>query len=654
MRRATAALAAMIHLAGCGGARPAIEGPSARVGAGEAAPSAPQVEAPAARPTPRCARARPGKGASRIESARDGGAVALAKLGDRTLAYAADADADAIHTFDVDGLVELAVTPLPGAPAQLLVLADGRVAATLRDQNRVMILEPGARAEDPLTALCDTPVPTEPWGLAETPDGARLVITSGFGRALSVLDATSLDLLRRTPLSRDPRAVLVDDDGRRAFVTHMVGARVSVVDLLDEGRPVHVIHLRPDDPQPLAGTQGFALTRASVSPGAPARLFAPITAVNPGRKEASFGYGGTLDTPSTDALVAVVDPRAERVISKARRFDGANHRRECLLPRAAAATAGGAVLVACQGIDAVVELDARSLDPIGVERRRFRVPAGPTGLAVDAARGRAVAWSQFARELAVIDLSGPAPRGESAPISARVRRVPAARRAEPRLSAQQERGRELFHRTDDPRLSRDGRACASCHPDGRDDGLTWSTPDGARQTIMLAGRVEGSAPFGWFGKNRTLGDHVVQSLSRLGGAGLSSANDRPDLEAILAYVTSLRGPSAQGARRDPERVALAARGREVFADPAVGCARCHFGADSDGARHDVKSGNLDERSLRFDTPSLRFVGGSAPYFHDGRFATMEALLEGSDDRMGHTIHLSRADLLALAAYLEEL
>ena len=31
------------------------------------------------------------------------------------------------------------------------------------------------------------------------------------------------------------------------------------------------------------------------------------------------------------------------------------------------------------------------------------------------------------------------------------------------------------------RLSGDGRACASCHPDGRDDGLVWSTPNGPRQ-----------------------------------------------------------------------------------------------------------------------------------------------------------------------------
>ena len=57
---------------------------------------------------------------------------------------------------------------------------------------------------------------------------------------------------------------------------------------------------------------------------------------------------------------------------------------------------------------------------------------------------------------------------------------PAARHQGSWVTPQIARGRALFRVTDDGRLSRDGRACASCHPDGRDDALTWSTPDGPR------------------------------------------------------------------------------------------------------------------------------------------------------------------------------
>ncbi|MFT3766470.1 MAG: c-type cytochrome [Minicystis sp.] len=647
----------MTGIVGCGGAAPAVDAPKGAAQAKQeiAAPEMAAAKAAEKEAAPaRCARRRPGVGAARIDESRQGGAAVLARIGGTTIAYAADADDDAIHTFDVDRATELAVTLLPGAPAQILVLADGRVAATLSDRNRVIVLEPGERADEPLAVLCDAAMPAEPWGLAATPDGARLVVTSGWGRALSVVDAGSLELQRKVILSRDPRGVVVDDDGRRAFVTHMVGGRMSIVDLAASERPVHTVDLRPTDSGGRPGTHGYALARLSVQPGAPARIFVPISSVNPGRPEASFGYGGALDTPTVTPLVAVVDPVAERVIGNGRRTDGTNHRRECLLPRAAAATAEGTVLVACQGIDALVELDARSLDPVSVERRRFRVPSGPSGLAVDGASKRAVVWSQFARELAVVDLSAPAPRGESAPIVAAVRRVPAARKAEGKLTAQQERGRMLFHTTDDPRFSRDGRACASCHPDGREDSLTWSTPDGPRQTIMLAGRIADSAPYGWFGKNKTLREHVTHSFARLGGTGLASDKDRADFDALLAYVTAMRGPSEEGAAVDPDHARLAARGREIYNDATVGCARCHYGGGTDSGKHDVKSGNIDEASLRFDTPSLRFIGGTAPYFHDGRFATIEEVLEKADGRMGHTLHLSRADLLALSAYLEDL
>ena len=56
----------------------------------------------------------------------------------------------------------------------------------------------------------------------------------------------------------------------------------------------------------------------------------------------------------------------------------------------------------------------------------------------------------------------------------------------------------------------------------------------------------------------------------------------------------------------------------------------------------------------FRTPTLREVGQSAPYFHDGRYATLRALLTGSDGNMGHTNHRSSTELDALEAYLRSL
>ncbi len=624
----------------------------------EAAPAV-AIAAPATTPAGRCARLHPGAGAARLGAIHQGSSVALATIDGATIAYVADEDDSALHTFDVDHGTELAVTPLDGAPSQLLVLGDGRVAVALRDRNRVAILEPPARADLPLDALCDAPVAIEPVALATSPDGARLFVTSGWGHALTALDASDLATAFTVDLPREPRSIVIDDNGRRAFVAHVVGATMSAVSLDTRDHAVHAIDLRASAK---AGCQGYALTMTSlVAPGRDAasagtgRLFAPMVTVDPGDPKPSFGYGGALEVPAETALVSVVDTTAERTLTRARGSDGASRRRECLLPRSATMDPDGGLLVSCLGIDAVVELDARAQNPAAVERRRFHVAAGPTGVAADPEHRRAVVWSQFAHELSVIDLAAPivARKGATpAPDSTPAIRIAAMREQGSWVTPEIARGRALFHATDDARVSRDGRACASCHPDGREDSLTWSTPDGPRQTIMLAGRVVGSEPFGWFGANKTLSAHLTRTLQRLGGTGLDKS--KGDLAALLAYLGAMRAPSLAGAPADPTRAALIERGHDIFLEPAQGCSTCHLGAGTDRRAHDVKSGNVDETSLRFDTPSLRYVSGTAPYFHDGRFRSLEDVMEHSDGTMGHTMHLSRPDLLALVAYLETL
>jgi cytochrome c peroxidase len=56
----------------------------------------------------------------------------------------------------------------------------------------------------------------------------------------------------------------------------------------------------------------------------------------------------------------------------------------------------------------------------------------------------------------------------------------------------------------------------------------------------------------------------------------------------------------------------------------------------------------------FNTPSLRYVGSAGPYFHDGRYATLSALLRNSDGTMGNTKHLSDDDIRALEEFLKTL
>jgi DNA-binding beta-propeller fold protein YncE len=606
---------------------------------------------------------------------RTGSAIALAEAGGRTIAFIADEDEHAIVAVDVDRRLRLAVTPLAGAPSQLVVLRDGRIAVALRDRASVAILEPAGNADQPLSPRCAVETAAEPVGLAVSPDDATLVVTSGWGQALAAHDARTMARLFRVDLEREPRAVIVSDDGSAAFVSHAVGSRMSVVALRGEHAvtKVRLLSRQPtfgmpaleamvaraeisEERQPgqRMSCQGYALAR-SVDP--PGRILAPQVMVEPGQPERRPGGYGDDSNATEVAHVAVIDEAARAPMPASlqlvedftwggERTQDRSRRPACLLPRAAAVDpASRTLLVTCLGIDAVVAYDVVAATPVRVEKKRWIVSSGPTGIAVDAAKRRAVVWSQFDRSVDVVSLADMAPvdgDAENAAPTARIAVGPSSK-----VARDIALGRRLFHAVGDTRISFDGRACASCHPDGRDDALTWATPTGPRRTASLAGRIAGTAPYDWNGAGRDLEDHLEHTFDRLNGQGLRSV----ELASLVAYLRSLQ-PPASPRSGDQAKVA---RGAEIFRSKEAACSSCHAGASlTDGKKHDVASTAPADGATEFDTPSLRFVAQRAPYFHDGRYPTLRALLQKGGDKMGRTKHLSSDDLAALEAYLRSL
>ena len=210
-------------------------------------------------------------------------------------------------------------------------------------------------------------------------------------------------------------------------------------------------------------------------------------------------------------------------------------------------------------------------------------------------------------------------------------------------------GRALFYTTDDARVSKDGRACASCHPDGRDDAITWSTPHGPRRSILLAGRVKSTAPYSWNNDEKNLADHVTVTFDRLNGEGIRGV----ELDALTTYISGLPAPPALdiGSGAGDQL----SRGAALFASNDTGCAQCHSGRQlTDGALHDVGSATAFDNGKTFGTPSLHLVGGAGPFFHDGRYATLKELLADPKNKMGRSAELSETDRNALEAYVRTL
>jgi cytochrome c peroxidase len=642
------------------------------------ASAAPAPRAPAAPPLP----------LDRIGTVREGSTVVLAKLGAKRLALVADEDGSAVRAIDLATRTEVGSLGVPGRPAKLLVTREGKLLVALRDDGAVLVAE--AHADGSLKSLDRIPTAVEPVALALSPDDQTLWVACGFAQKLEGFTLATKERVASIPVAREPRAVLVSRDGTKAFVAHGADGVVENVNLasktatpIDLGiaalsitplaRPVRPMidfdALVPVDdfdeclncgfggrftsqvfmPARFA-RQGYALARierrGTKGDGLGEVILEPHGEVMTGDPRAiSSGYGGggieDLELPTNTFGFSLLDPEQGRRIGL-RQAEARTDKTACHLPRAVA-TDDDHVFVACLGSSA---LFAYPRAPKGDVRAnpdlRLPVAAGPNGVALDPETKEAVVFSAFDGVLTVTS-SVVAAKDAAAPAKIEIR---LARKSA--LSELEQQGRALFHSAGDPRIAADGRSCSSCHPDGRDDGLTWSTPNGPRQTIQLAGRINRPAPFGWMGKHASLQIHMTQTMQNLKGTGLAPT----ELDALAAYLKVMKGAPQKWRALTAEE----SRGKELFASSDTGCSGCHGEKTgfSDHDVHDVKSATPSDVTGEFLVPSLVGVGGSAPYFHDGRYASLEELLAKTDGTMGTTKSLSPEDKKALVAYLRTL
>jgi hypothetical protein len=611
-----------------------------------------------------------------VGDGRSGSTVVLARVHGRLVAYLADEEAEVVHVLDVEstesvppgGPRELGAVPMRGKPGRMVMMNGGRLAVTLSDRAEVAVYTPSPTSDVALDLRCELRTPDEPVDVATTPGQELLLVTSDWGHTLTAFDPESGAGRFSIDLPRGPRALIVAADGRHAYVAHAAGRSMTTIDLArasthevglggesaevaffsmmptpefepDHGHRMGRGRLRPTmRPRHRDACQGFTLAELG---GPAARILEPMVEVSTGDPGGqSSGYGASAAGKPELPAVAVLEEAEETVLPgsvRVRDPAGDDPKPPCILPRASLVH-DGSLYVACMGMDALVEYDASATAPVEHERRRWSVGSGPTGVAVHGSR--AVVFSEFDGVASVVSLAGGTAK-EAPALRVAVQRGPRSEDGE-RIAL----GRVLFHTSNDKRISSDGRACASCHPDGRDDGLVWSTPAGPRQTPMLAGRLPGTAPYGWDGAGEDLRDHLGHTLARLEGSGLAP----PDRDALVRYAATLDGPKVH----EGPSVATMNRGRAVF--ESAGCASCHAPESGymDGKRHDVKSGALADAFTSFDTPSLRFARGTAPYFHDGRYPTLRALLTDKAGPMGAARDVPPSDLDALEGFVRSL
>lgn len=314
---------------------------------------------------------------------------------------------------------------------------------------------------------------------------------------------------------------------------------------------------------------------------------------------------------------------------------------------------------------------SREGDPL-VGHFREMLPGAFSLERIQASPGQGAAPSEESRELVGTPQPFTLPRGFPLP------QLPTDH---PLTRERVELGRRLFF---DPVLSGSGTvSCASCH----DPGLAFSDP-GRFSTGHAGGKTgrhsmplvnlawKTHLPFRWDGDAADLREQILRPIEdpvEMGGdldalparlaqqpeyeARFEEAFGDPEIsservvisiEQYLLTQTSFDSRFDRAAKGEAELTEQERRGFELFMtenDPRLGlrgadCFHCHSGAFFTNHRFhnnglppaggdlglEHATGRATDR-FRFSTPSLRNVAITAPYMHDGRFATLEEVVD---------------------------
>lgn len=602
------------------------------------------------------------------------GSQAMVSSADYSAIFVASPDDDVVARVDANTL-EVRAVSVSGEPTRVARIGD-RVLVTQRAERRLLELVDDGEALRPARSVDVGP---EPYGVVATEDGTRVYLAESMADRVLELDGESLETLRVWQIDGEPRWLALHPSAKSLYVAtaaagglyHVnleTGAAMQVdlpqVESFDfrssasarptvritgdpaaspNGRFVAVPTMYVDNTTPLSepGEDPPSEPGSPVEDSYGARMNPSVVLLptkgdgSPEEEEVTFpiaiprftptGYPSSVTfSPSGDLFVITMEGTRTTLVFETEPDTGGGGPFDF----------GGEVGVATPG------------GPGGFEPRAayaFTTPAGPRAVAFTS-DDRAFVYGFLDRAVAALPMAEARANASLGGFT-----EPALRRveiAQSNLPEEVEIGRRLFYASDDPRVAQVGGAvsCATCHFEGRDDGLTWSFDRGPRQTPSLAGMVSLREPVRWAGDRATVADDAFgTSQGLMGGSGLTMRL----AQMMAAFIDSTRAVDHPGLGADDPAVA---RGREIFEREDVGCAGCHSGP--------LYTDKLTYSMFGFEgvkTPSLLGIAATAPYLHDGSAPTLRAVLDAArGGGMGDTSGLSEAELADLEAFLRSL
>ena len=563
--------------------------------------------------------------------------------------YVINADARQVAWVELPGGTVARRVDLPAKPTGLVLSPDGSklIVTCAASRSTVVVLD----ATSGLATLT-FPAGHTAGGPALTPDGKRLYVCNRFNNDVSVFDVATGREVARVAAVREPVAAAVTPDGKAVLVGNLLpNVRTNELFVNVVAAVVTVIDTQTHEASTIPLTVGSHSVREFCFSADGNYAYVTHILSNFGLVTSQLDQGWM----NVNAI-SVIDLLQRKVIKTAgldEAFLGTGN------PWGVDCTSDGkTVCVGHAGTHqlSVVETSALMgrLEPLymtpdaraipyhmqtGTDpRRRIELPGkGPRGMVIVGTKVYIAEY--FSDTLAVVDLQA---KGDD-----RARSI--ALGPKPQLDLRR-RGQLLFH--DATICYQNWQSCASCHPDGRTDGMNWDLMnDGtgnfkSTKSMLFAFRTP---PMMAEGVRATAAEAVRAGITHI----LFAARPEAEAEAIEAYLKSLRpvpSPHLVDGRLSP----AARRGKTLFQSSQVGCYKCHPAPlYTDLRMHDVDTKGKYEMADRYDTPSLIEVWRTAPYLHDGRHLTIKELIaDGKHGKSrGRVEELSEQQIADLAEFV---
>ena len=588
---------------------------------------------------------------------------AIAITADGRLVLAVNPDSNTLSLVDAVSRTLLAEIPVGVDPRTVAVDDAGtRAYVANRGSGSVSVVDLAARV-----AVATVLVGSEPWGVVTSPDGRYAYVTLTGADQVAVLDATTLTVTQTIAMGDRPAGLALSDDGRILYVTHLLSNTITVLTVqpftvnlplvlkgaiwsaasptqqvsLDAVRseirnPKSEISLWPDS----------NLVQSIVFSPDRRRAYVPHTRANTSNRALTF------DT-TVFPLVSLIDLTTGQHLVGQQLDLGTLDPPGVGLPFDAALTpAGNEIWVVNAASNNVTVLN------LTTRQRVASIPVGdnPRGIVLSPDGGTAYVNNTLAGTVSLVDTAAYTVSGVITTTS-----IP--------LPPALLRGKQLFHSSSRPDLAKARWiSCNTCHFEGGHDGRTWTFGfAGPRNTTSLLGMIQ-TYPLRWSAEWDESADSEFAVRKENFGTGLIAGamnclisppdcvSQPPnqgrsyDLDTLALFLDSLEAP------RSPYPFdAAAQRGQAIFNRPALNCLTCHPPPlYTDLRKHDVGTATADERiGPAYDTPTLKGLYDSAPYFHDGSAATLRDALTRPSAGSEHDLRarLTEQEMAALSAFL---